>query len=172
MTGPTLWGGVVWRVSAAWVTRQHDCTPQGIEERCGGACCRMKGYWPSSAYGGVCEHLGDQGCTLSAADKPVGCHLYPLLLRRDLLSGHHIATMPNGACAGNHGRGPMMLDALRSGLVHLFGQEQFDRVRADVLAGRDSYFDVPPAVALAMEDEAALEADNLPVLPRSLRVLP
>lgn len=51
---------------------------------------------------------------------------------------------------------------MRSNLVQLFGQAQYDRVKADVDAGRDSYFEVPPEVLVRFEAEAKLAAKNEP----------
>ena len=166
---------IAWRVSAAWVTRQHDCTLHGIETRCGGACCYSTKYWPPAAFGAIngrCGHLGDAGCVLGPADKPVKCHLYPLLLRNGLLQQHFRVTCSSkGLCKGNHGQGPMLIDALRDGIIHLFGQDQYDKLRADVLAGRDGMLMVPDHVAKAYEAEAAEEASMQKVPPRSQRCL-
>ena len=166
-------GEVRWRISAAWATKNHDCTPHGIQARCHGRCCFSKTFWPAAAFknpSGVCGYLGPEGCTHSADDKPVACHLYPLMLKHGMLQQYFRNTCgPHGLCRGNHGQGPMLIDAIRDSLVHLFGQEQYDRVRADVLAGRDGWFDVPPDVARA----AALELEDAEAMritpPRSQR---
>lgn len=125
----------VWRVSPeVWVA--HDCTLAGIMARCGGRCCRTPGYWPPlTGEAGVCPLLGEQGCTLTTADRPVTCLLYPLRLRGDLLVLHHRTRMETSVCAGNHGVGPPLWEAMRPQLVELFGERQWDRVRSAVSAG-------------------------------------
>lgn len=160
---------VKWNISAAWATKHHDCTLEGIKARCGGKCCETSYCWPPTAYGGRCGWLGDNGCTLSPEDKPVGCHLYPLLLRRGLLQMHNIATMPNMVCHGNFNNGPMLIDALKDSLILLFGQDQYDRVRSSVIEGKNSYFEVPYDVAREFEQELYLEDNNLPVDRRTTR---
>lgn len=71
---------------------------------------------------------------------------------------------------GNHGVGPLLIDVLEASLVRLFGRAQYDRVRADVVAGKDSYFNVPPAVLAAYEQEEAWAAAN--AVPQPRRMLP
>lgn len=163
-----------WKVSAAWAAKQHDCTAHGVMMRCGGACCRSPSFWPPKAYAGPdnpghkCGHLGDTGCTLAPEDKPVTCHLYPMMLNDNgTLILHQRATFPKGVCHGNFGNGPPLIESIRPNLIKLFGEEQVDRVTADVMAGRDSYFEPGPEVLAAYKQEKAWEATNLPPLPRS-----
>lgn len=68
------------------------------------------------------------------------CSLYPLRIVKGTLVLYIRATYPKGHCAGNHGKGPLIIDALRSSLVALFGQDQYDRVRHDVINGKNSFF--------------------------------
>ncbi len=165
-----------WRVSAAWLTKQHDCTPTGIAERCHGGCCYSTRWWPPAAYGnpdGRCGYLGEAGCVLAPDDKPVKCHLYPLLVRRDLLQQHfRVTCSARGMCKGNHGRGPILIDAIRDSLVHLFGQEQYDKLREDVTNGRDGVVEVPEDVYAAYLAECEEEATMSQFPPRSERVQP
>lgn len=158
-----------WRVSWRWATKRHECTLAGVLKRCGGRCCKSPSFWPPTSGGREdhgCFWLGPQGCTLSPEDKPVVCHLYPLKVNKSgTLILHRAAAL--ALCLGNHGQGPMILDALRPSLELLFGAEQFERVRADVLAERDSWFDVPPAVLAAAEREEAWAAANTIPRPRS-----
>jgi hypothetical protein len=171
-----------WKVSAAWAAMPHECNLAGILQRCGGACCWSKTYWPPQAFTGTnehglgpdpvrgqpCGHLGPQGCTLSDADKPVICLLYPLRPNpQGTLIKHQRSTYPLGVCKGNHGHGPPLIDAVRSGLVALFGEAQVDRVRAAVMAGHDSYFAIPPQVWAAWEDEGVRAEDGRPPRLRS-----
>lgn len=164
-----------WKVSAAWITKQHDCTLAGIHARCGGGCCHSASFWPPMSAGApgpdgrtACPKLGPAGCTFTAADKPVTCLLYPLVLNKSgTLVLHHRTTTAGSVCRGNFGNGPPLIDALAGHLVALFGQQQYDRVRADVLAGRDSYFDPGPDVLAAWAREKELEAARLPPEPRT-----
>lgn len=167
MTAPLFDTGVRWRISSAWARQAHECTLAGILARCGGACCKGDTYWPSRAYGTVCGNLGPAGCVLPDADKPVTCLLYPLRLNHSgALVLHHRATFGKGICKGNHGQGPPLIDALEGQLTELFGADQYAHVRADVLGGRDSWFEVPAAVLAAYEDEERRAKVDAPVVPR------
>lgn len=168
------------KVSAAWLSRKHDCTLAGIHARCNGGCCYGNAFWPGKSGARempdgrrACDHLGPAGCVLPPADKPVTCLLYPLMINNHgTVVLHHRATFGTGVCKGNHGNGPPVVDALRDNLTELFGAEQYARVRADVLAGRDSWLDVPPAVAAARAREVIEEAENRVPTRRSLAGAP
>lgn len=170
----TLWPGLPtrWRVSAAWARRAHDCTLAGIAARCGGGCCANPLYWPvnSSAGGRAglgCEHLGPQGCRWGLSDRPVTCLLYPLMLnKRGTLVLHARATTLRGICKGNHGQGPPLVVALAAQLTALFGGDEYERIRASVLAGRDCWVDVPALVLQAYELERAQEPLQEPPVAR------
>ena len=167
---------VQWRISAAWAIKQHDCTLHGIKTRCGG-CCHSKKWWPPAAFNnpdGACGHLVPTGCVLTPEDKPIKCHLYPLVVSKNGLIKLNFrwGTAKTWGCKGNHGNGPMLLDALKNSLIHLFGAEQFTRVRKQVLTGANSYFDVPDDVVGAFEAECFEEANMVPVMPRSKRKWP
>jgi hypothetical protein len=158
-----------WRLSWKWATKRHACTLAGIVQNCGGRCCSSPHFWPPRVGGRAdhgCYWLGPQGCRLSAQDKPVGCHLYPLRLSAAGTLGLHRAAALQ-FCKGNHGQGPLLVDALRPSLVALFGERQFEAARAEVLAERDAWFDVPPEVEAAYERELEWERLNLRPLPRS-----
>jgi hypothetical protein len=161
----------IWRVSAAWAAKQHECTLAGILKRCAGRCCYGPTFWPARAYDigplHACGNLGEHGCVLSPADKPVVCLLYPLKVNaNNTLVLHAKAALPSGPiCRGNHGEGPPLIVALEPSLTELFGAEQYARVRADVLAGRDSYFWPSEAVLAAAEAEGR-EAERETCLPR------
>ena len=156
-----------WRVSAAWATKLHDCTAAGSASRCGGRCCRHQAFWPPKSGDGGCPRLGPTGCTFDPADKPVTCALYPLVLSpKGTLIMHHKAMLQGSPCKDAYRHGPMIIDAIRPGLESLFGADQVSRVRADVVDGRDGFFDVPPAVAAAYARERELEAGNMPPAPR------
>lgn len=161
---------VRWRVSAAWLAKPHDCTLRGIVDRCGAGCCYGSVYWPprTAADGQGCPLLGPGGCTLSVADRPVTCLLYPLLVNaQGMLVLHARATTERGICKGNFGRGPMLIDALAGQLTALFGADAVARVRADVVAGRDSWVDVPPDVLASYEREHRWALGNVVPMPRT-----
>lgn len=158
-----------WKVSAKWLAKRHDCTLAGITHRCHGACCKSPAYWPPRAFEGAnqCGRLGPQGCTFADDDKPITCHLYPLKLNKNgTLILHNRTTLPTGICKGNHGNGPPIIEAMENNLVAVFGRDQYERVRADVLAGRDSYFEPAPDILAAMAREHDWEEQNIPPEPR------
>jgi hypothetical protein len=165
---PGLWEEPTqWRVSAAWATKPYECTLRGIMTRCGGHCCHSKVFWPPTSGNqggpGGCHWLGAEGCLLGPDKRPVTCLIYPLKLNKaGTLVIHHKAVVNKTLCSGNYGApdAPMLIDAIAEHMVALFGQQQYDRVRADVVAGRDSYFDVPPHVLAAYEQEERWAAAN------------
>lgn len=163
----------MWKVSAAWTGKQHDCTLEGILARCKGSCCHSETYWPPAASKGIredhgCTYLGDAGCRLPAEDKPVTCLLYPLRLNSSgSIVLHHRTMWETSCCAGNHGKGPPLIVAMEDSLVGLFGRAQYERVKADILAGKDSFFTVPPPVLQAIKDEEEWEKNLTIPLPRS-----
>jgi hypothetical protein len=167
---PTLFPSPTrWRVSRE-LSAPHECTLEGILARCGGSCCKSAVFWPSRTFEtNICGNLGPEGCRLAPTDKPITCLLYPIrLVRGEMLLLHHRARFGKGICKGNHGQGPPLIDALRGNLVTLFGEEQVDRVRADVMAGRQSW--VEPSDDLVRQlaaEEQAEEANEHPTL-RSL----
>jgi hypothetical protein len=172
VVAPSAGPALRWRVGAKTMTARHDCTLSGIQARCGGGCCRAgpsRSYWPARAYGDVCGNLGPSGCTLSPDDKPVTCLLYPLVAHDDKGSIvlHHRTRLPTSVCRGNYGQGPMLIDAIADNLRTLFGDAEFERVHAEVTAGRDSYFDVPPDIAEAVRREHGWADRSLKPVPRS-----
>lgn len=164
------------QMSAAWAVKHFNCTVAHITEPngCAGVCCRHKTTWPAKAYpGNVCEHLGDKGCSLSPADKPASCQLYPFIFNSTgKLVMHDKAQLPTSFCNGAAGNGPMLIDAMRTGLVNLFGKEQFDQARQDVLEGRDATFFPSHEVAAAFAREREEESANKPVTPRTKAAAP
>lgn len=165
---------LIWKVSAAWLGKSHDCTLPGILARCHGGCCTSppgRNYWPAMASGRAdhaCHYLGAQGCTLPLIDKPITCLLYPVRVntKRTMIL-HYRTTVSTSVCAGNHGQGPPLIVAMEDSLVAVFGRDQYDRVQRDVLAGADSYFVVTTAVRQAIADEETWEQKNVVPLPRS-----
>lgn len=156
-----------WRLIAATATSRYDCTPGGIALRCHGACCRSPAFWPPrTGVDAVCPRLGPEGCTLGDA-RPVTCHLYPLRINpQGTLVLHGNTRFPQGMCKGNRGQGPMLIDALRPGLVVVLGEDEYEAVRATVLCGRNALVVPLPWVAAALAQEAEWEAANVPPVPR------
>jgi hypothetical protein len=70
-------------------------------------------------------------------------------------------------CRGNHGVGPPLIEALEPALVELFGREQYERARADVLAGRDGRFAPPVEVVVAARREQDWAVLDEPPRPRT-----
>lgn len=150
-----------WKISAAWASKPHDCTLEGILKRCGGGCCKSPTYWPPNSNKGVCAHLGVNGCVLSAEDKPVTCLLYPLVVNDSgTIVLHHRTTTQTGICKGNHSKGPALIDALEGNLSELFGEEAYSRLRREVMAGRDTFVSVPDDVWAAFEKEKEWAQDK------------
>jgi hypothetical protein len=175
-----------WRISAGWLRSHHECAPAGIP-RCSGACCYgTAGNWPSAAFAGPdnpdkrCGWLGDEGCVLSPESKPLQCHLYPLVARPDptgkadekLIMNFRYTCGKGGMCKGNHGLGPMLVDTLRGTFVLLFGETEFERIKALALAGEDPIVELSPRDSWAYAQELIEEKLMLKVPPRQERSYP
>lgn len=165
----------IWRISATWASRRHECNLAGIKKRCGGACCTSSALWPPMANpnsDGVCAHLGPLGCALTTENRPITCHLYPLTLskhdeyRRSLVL-HSRTTTARGLCKGNHNNGPMIIDVLKDSLIELFGEEQYNRVREDIVKGKDSHFILSDKLMAQWEREMKWAEENVIPKPRS-----
>jgi 1-aminocyclopropane-1-carboxylate deaminase/D-cysteine desulfhydrase-like pyridoxal-dependent ACC family enzyme len=152
---------VRWKFSAAWLRRNHDCTAEGIRDRCGGGCCNAVGYWPPRATPGMaCAHLTPQGCSLGD-DRPVTCHLYPLRLNENgTVVLHNRTTQKTSCCKTAHGNGPMLVDALARNLTLLFGEEEYTRIRDGVVRGEDIEVIVPENVWQCYLGEKKQEREN------------
>ena len=153
---------VTWRVSAAWASKEIDCTLKGILEACGAACCKGETYWPARASGtGVCANLGLRGCTLGDG-KPVTCLLYPFRLVGSNLVLHGRTLIPkSGYCSPCHRRGGRSIaENNRRNFALLFGEEVADEIVRNTLADRDTTVEVPAWVLDALEKERAWEASN------------
>lgn len=165
--------GTVWRFSAKWLARRHDCTLQGILARCGGGCCtagKSGSYWPGrSGPEGRCVHLGPGGCRLILAARPVTCLLYPLVVNSsDTIVLHHRTVALSSICCGAHGKGPKVVEALRGGLETLIGPRGYQELRASVAAGRDYAVFVDPKIVRALEQEGVWADLNRAPEPRGL----
>ena len=164
----------VWKLSAAWASKRHNCTVAGILSRCHAACCHGPTFWPgrvgNTENNTRCQRLGDKGCTFPLKDKPISCLLYPLRLNKSgTLILHQRAVYAKGICKGNFGdgEGPLLIDALKDCLVELFGLDQYKQARKDVLSGKDARL-VPSAELLHQYyREEARQTANLPPQPRS-----
>lgn len=154
-------------VSAAWLSKKFDCSLGHITSKggCAGMCCVTDHYWPprsGNAGAGPCAWLGAKGCTMAWDDKPITCNLYPLVINsHNKLVLHHRAQFKTSVCKGACGKDALLIDSCEAGLVSIFGKEQFDRVRADVVAGKDSYFIASPEVVTAIERGAVWEKFNI-----------
>jgi len=163
------------KVSAKWMVKQHNCTLSGIIDKCGGRCCYGPKYWPASSFAGednpthACGYLGESGCTLSEADRPVKCLLYPSVIsKHGTLVLHHRTQMKTSCCAGNHGNGPPLIESIATNLVALFGEEQYTEVLNRLEVMQDGFFDMPPDVADAYAREQAQEEANERPVPRTM----
>ena len=178
-----LFDSKIWKVSAKWATRRHECNLAGITNRCGGMCCSSPAFWPPRAFsdrdatgygdivrngvglkktGFACGHLTAAGCAFTANERPVTCLLYPFVLNKSgTLVCHNRITTEKGICKGNHNNGPMIIDVVRGNLVALFGEQQVDRVRAAVVGGRDGYLVVSEDILRQYEKEREWEEENV-----------
>lgn len=157
----------VWTLNPGSACLPYECTVEGIRDRCGGACCWDRGYWPPSSGGvkrGPCPALTiGVGCTLGDA-RPITCHLYPLVVsdRGTLMVDPDTRWVKTGVCKGNRGAegAPMLIDAVRPGLVALFGEEVWARARTTVMAGRPARLVVPEWLKAALREEGRLADAN------------
>ncbi len=155
-----------WKLLPGTGLLPYECTLKGIQSTCGGACCRT-GWWPPKPDG-ACVHLTPTGCGMDD-ERPVACHLYPLQVNANgTLVLHGLTRWKHTMCKTNRGAegAPPLIDALRPGLVALFGAREWGAAKDDLLAGRAHWFDVPAWVLAAIEQEARWEAAGLPPEPR------
>lgn len=152
-------------------------------------CCSSPAFWPPKAfsnpdakdYGDIvingmgklkvgfsCGYLTQFGCKFSPEEKPVTCLLYPFVLNKHgTLVCHNRITTGHGICKGNHNNGPIIIDVVRDNLIALFGEAQVDRVREDVVAGRDGFFIVPDHVIRQYNQENDWARDNVKPVART-----
>lgn len=147
-----------WKISAKWAMHPHDCTLVGItrDGGCGGMCCRNQAFWPPKSGGnlGQCQLLGPDGCTLAPDERPIKCLLYPLIPNDNGTLVRHYRAPSCGPCIGV---GPPLIDALDGSLRALFGDAEYDRIRADVHNGKDPAVVLPSNLAAQLEREAEME---------------
>ncbi len=162
-------------ISAATLTRQLDCTPDGITGGCHGACCYQGPgglRWPGNADpqpDGACHYLGPAGCTLDPLDKPVKCLLYPLMEKPGRPTLPLYFRAPNGTCKACDRKGPPLALALYPSLAALIGAAEAARVAAAAQAGEDVTLTLPAEVAAALDAEHAEEAARTLPPPRTTR---
>jgi hypothetical protein len=159
-----------WRISAAWSSKRLNCTLDGILRNCGAGCCSLKQYWPPRVFeNSRCGYLGDKGCTLTPADRPIDCLLYPLAFNNtgDTIVLHNRACLPNWVCKGNYRNGPPLIVALRECLVALFGESQYNAAYRSVMQGKDAILVPSNETVLHRKVEELMAQLNLPPIPRS-----
>lgn len=161
----------VFSVSAAWIGKRFDCTAEHItsEGGCGGSCCIGDVFWPAKLYDDKkCGFLGEHGCVLPLEERPVTCLLFPIVPNKDnRLILFHRSMFKKGMCKGAFGKGPLLLDSQKEVLVMLFGEEQYNKVRRDVLAGKDSMFVVTDEVWECFQRDMHSEDNGIKPKPRS-----
>lgn len=161
-----------WTLNPGSACLPYECTLKGIQTRCGGGCCLNRGFgppsWGTEKWGDPCTRLEPGvGCTLGEG-RPVVCHLYPLVITDDrgTMMVHHVTRWPHGgACKGNRKAegAPMLIDAIREGLVAVFGEAEVDAARHRlVVEGKPYRFRVPAWVKEALDNEARWEAEGVP----------
>lgn len=155
-----------WKVSCAWLTKHFNCTPEHITDPngCGGKCCRNPSLWPPKAFpGNVCGYLSDTGCILALRNRPITCILFPIVPLKtapfdpdnNTLVMYQRAIFPTSMCKGAYKNGPMVIDMCRRELILIFGEAEYNRVRADLVAGRDSYLDMPDHIVAEFQRDIA-----------------
>lgn len=179
---PSTWQP--WKVSWKWITKRWNCTLEFITSKdgCGGCCHGHPNYWPPQVQHdkplpGIpgsevrCNYLGPKGCTLSLRDKPIGCMLTPLMLNKQytlvILNRYMFPVVRKGMCKEACGTGPMLIDTLKAQFCEIFGENQWRRVREDVINQRDSVFYLSPLYQREFEREGEAQARWEDPVPRS-----
>lgn len=148
----------VWVLSAQWARHPIDCTVAGIVNKCHGACCTSS-YWPVCATDGEgCHHLGNRGCLLVYAERPITCLLYPFVVKRGRIVLHGRALI--ACCKKCHGTGPPIINNLKRSFVIMFGKEQYALMVANTARGIDTHVDVPDWVWEQYEIEKTWKEQN------------
>lgn len=139
-----------WSLSARSARMHLDCSPEGIERGCGGACCAWhnEAFWPanSSPSHTSCPQRGPEGCLLGDA-RPVTCHLYPFKLNPMNMLVAHFWSLKHGCCHPNTHTSRTIWESIRPSFEYLFGREQVERADAHIEAGADPHFRVPIRIA-------------------------
>jgi hypothetical protein len=160
----------VFRVSSAWLSHPFQCDVEHIIECCKGVCCTGSVFWPSNAYPelGHCGHLGEAGCVLTLEERPITCTIFPIYPNaHNTLVMFQRSMFQKGMCKGAFNKGSKsLIETQKDGLIRIFGEDQYNRVLTDVLAGRDSYFNVPPDMWEAFQAEAEAENNHVKPEPR------
>jgi hypothetical protein len=156
--------GSYWIISSKWMLKRFDCTPEGIRTKCHGKCCYAP-LWPGcTGKDGKCPHLGAKGCTIQRLeDRPITCLLYPLKLnksRRNTLVVHLKGILKNMPCEKSYGSGPPLIDIMKGTFSILFGSDVYDRLREQVLKGKDFQVHLPKEVAERYKMEKQFEKEN------------
>ena len=168
-------GPLYWRVSAAWASKEIDCTLHGIarEGGCGGKCCKGSYFWPAKLSGtGVCLNLGAQGCVLGD-EKPVTCLLYPFYVRRNNLEIYGRALI--GTCKNCYRQGGKSIaENNHQNFSLLFGPIVADQIIFNTRYGKNTNILVPENVRQDLAREMEQEDSNaMPILrvaaPSSIR---
>lgn len=148
---------VQWKVSSAWLTKRFNCTLEHILDPngCGGRCCKNPSLWPPKAFpGNICGWLGEAGCTLPMEQRPITCILFPVIPMKtspfdpvnNTLVIYQRAIFPTSMCKGAYKNGPMVIDMVQKELIMIFGSDEYDKVRKEIVAGHDTYIEMKPHI--------------------------
>src|SRR4030043_815558 len=151
--------GAYWKISSKWMLKRFDCTPEGIRTKCRGKCCYGP-LWPGcTGKDGKCPFLGENGCKISDITKrPITCLLYPLKLNKNnTLVVHLKGILKNMPCEKCYGSGPLLIDLMGDTFSFIFGPDNFERIRNQVLGGKDEFICLKTSILERYKKERELE---------------
>jgi hypothetical protein len=156
------------KISYKWAAKKINCNLDGILNECHARCCYGPSYWPGRVQSGKnnsCYFLRKNGCIFSPEDKPITCHIYPFMIRKNVMSLHF--RVLSGCCKKTYKHGPMIIEAIETSLVHLFGKKQTERVIENTKHSKNSVLVVPKHVIKSLHDEELWALQNVLPQPRT-----
>ena len=156
---------VYWKFSSKWLSKQLDCTLNGILTKCGAGCCRndrVKFWPPSSGQDGKCPWLGEKGCKLPWENRPIECLMAPLVVRNNSVGLHiYAVTIKGGTCNKCYKSGPRVVDALADCLILLFGVDNYKRIKEGVDNDLDISVELSKVFLERLQHEETLKNNNI-----------
>lgn len=155
-----------WKVSASWLSKPFNCTVEHIlsENGCNGKCCHNMSTWPTRAWTtGQCAYLGPAGCVLPFPNRPITCILFPVTFIKSPIEAPDENTFvlwqrsifPHSMCKGAYKSGPPLVVVMEEAFCLIFGRRAYERVKRDVLEGRDSYFEISDEILTEFQRDVA-----------------
>lgn len=151
---------MIYKASAAWLSKRINCTLEGILTQCHG-CCESKFYpctIPEQNVYNHCFWLGDKGCKLNMDEEPVLCMLYPIIFN----DNHTMILFARSlfqSCKKTYKQGEKsILENQSNQIIHIFGQEFYDLMYKSIIVNqKDFYFEMPRYVLACIAIENLLE---------------